>query len=1012
MVSKKQWTEVRRLFHSALEVPPGERADYLASQKTVDPQVAEEVRELLELHEAPSSFLQDPLVSLSGDQTTGARIGPYEVRNVLGRGGMGTVYRGVRVDGAYRHQVAIKLLHPELLSAEVERRFRRERQILADLEHPSIARLLDGGTTGDGQPYLVLEFVEGVPIDEFCDREKLTVQQRLKLFGQVCRAVHFAHQNLVVHRDLKPGNILVTDEGQLKLLDFGIAKLLGAYDGAALGPVTGTAMAPMTPEFASPEQMRGKVITTACDVYALGNLLYLLLSGRRPFQLSERSPQQFVEAVCFEDPELPSAAFQKLRKGGETEEGRKIAAARGLGRGIELVRLEKALQGDLDNIVAKALRKDPRHRYLSAEELSLDVDRHLQGQPVMAREQTLGYRTWKFILRHRWPVGAAAAVLITFAAFTAALVVQQVEVLRERSHGQEVTRFLEGLFEISAPDRTRGERITVRELLDRGSADIRYRLADQPALRARLLATMGRVYRKLGLFDEAAPLVREALELRRQAHGGAHREVADSLLDLGDQALALGDYAEAQGHFEEGWEMLGQVGAVEGEAGVRALSGLSRAFQLQGVYDRAHQLRQQSLDLTRKVLGDDHPLAAVNQNELGGLLREQGDHTAAAEAYGMALDLYRSFYGERHPRVADLYNDLGLLYDEQGRFEDARDNFTKALAIHGEVYEADHPELATVRHNLAASYYGQGQLEEAEKLVRQAVESRRRALGERHPNVADSLNLLGQIRLQQGDLPGAKELLEEALGMWTGLLGGDFVKIGAARNNLSIVLRTQGDLEGAEEHLREALRIYQRTFGQDHVQVATVISNLALVHKMKGDMGAAREGYETSLEIFVGLLGNAHPTVATVSHNLAVVLEELGEPEAAEPRFRQALEALEESLAPQHQSFGVMRKNLASSLLAQGKSVEAEQELRTVLVIFEANEMGSVAGPVLHARGLLAESLVHQDRFPEAETLLLESYDEMSQSFGQDDTNLAKSRERLVGLYEAWGKPQKARRYR
>ena len=999
MVDRDQWLKVRRLFHRVLDLPPGERTAFLEAREESEPRIVAEVQDLLRRHADPRTFLEGPLTHLPGAEPA-ARIGPYEIQEVLGRGGMGTVYLAVRVDGAYRNQVAIKVVHPELSDPHLEQRFRRERQILADLEHPSIARILDGGRTEDSRQYLVLEYVQGEPIDRHCDGQRLPIRRRLELFRQVCSAVHFAHQNLVVHRDLKPGNILVTPEGHLKLLDFGIAKLLGTYEGGGPAPMTGEAPAPMTPEFASPEQMQGKPITTACDVYALGNLLYLLLCGRRPFQLSERSPQEFVKAVCSEDPVAPSTLLQRARgEEASPDWGHRVGAE----RSTDALRLARALAGDLDNIVAKALQKDPRHRYLSAEELSLDVDRHLKGLPVAAREQTVGYRMRKFVRRHRWPVAAAAVVVLAFAAFTAALLLKQVQVLRERSHSQEVTRFLEGLFEISDPDRARGERVTARELLDRGTADIQNRLQDQPLLRASLLATMGRVYRKLGLYDEAAPLVREALTLRRQAHGGAHREVADSLLDLGEQLLSEGEYGPAQSRFEEGWAMLQGVGAAQGESGVRAVSGLSRAFQLQGDYDRAQGLRRQSLDLAIEVLGERHAMTAVNQSRLGDLLRERGQYGAAAQAYTQALELYRRLYGEVHPRVADLHNDLGQLYGEQGRFDEARRSFDGALEIQGRVYESDHPELASVRINLAALLLGQGFLEEAEDFARQGLESLREALGQSHPDVADSLNLLGLIRHHRGDLTTAEALFTEALEMWTELLGEDFVKVAAARNNLSQVLQDRGDLEGAQRQLIQALGIYRKTFGEEHIQVATVLSNLALVHKKKGDLKAARESYEESLRILGGLLGPEHPSVAKVSHNLAVLLDKLEEPEAAEERFRQALAALEASLPPDNVTLGVMRRNLARTLLAQGKAEEAREEVRRALTIFEGRQLAPGEGAMLAARGLLGEILVAQGEFEAAEEVLVGCL-EAARQRQPGDPHLEKARERLAELYEAWGR--------
>ncbi len=994
----EQWQEARHLFHQALELEPEAQAAFLASSQA-DQAVLEEVRELLEQHADPSTFLDGPVLSLSATESaTDSRIGPYEVREVLGRGGMGTVYRAERVDGAYSTQVAIKILHPELTRPEVEQRFRRERQILADLEHPSIARLLDGGLSDDRQQYLVLEYVEGEPIDRYCDQRRLSLRQRLELFRQVCSVVHFAHQNLVVHRDLKPANILVTADGQLKLLDFGIAKLLGSLDSDYKEMLTGTAMAPMTPEFASPEQMQGQAITTACDIYALGTLLYLLLAGRRPFQLSETSPHAFIQAVCFETPEVPSRALRRARESSHSAEWARGVAAQ---RGLDVLQLERYLRKDLDDIVAKALRKDPRDRYLSAQELSADVHRYLLGRPVNARHQTFWYRSGKFVRRHRWPVALAVAAFLAFSAFTIALLVQRATILQEQEHGEEVTHFLEGLFETSDPDRTFGERVTARELLDRGALDIRSRLGDQPRLQARLLATMGRVYLRLGLLAEAEPLIREALVVRRQLHGASHPEIAQSLLDLGDHAILDGEYAKALENFRAAWVMLRNTGKIDTETGVRALSRLARAHHRLGKFAMAEEYWYQSLQLAGEVLGERHHLIAGGYAELGGLLRAQGKHDEASDAYAQSLDLYRNLFGDRHPKVAVVLNDLGLLHDEQGNLEQAREVFTEALDIQADVYETEHPDLATVRHNLAALAYAQGASQEAEELARQALNNRRELFGEQHPNVADSLNLLAMVRHQQGELEDAEDLARQALEMWSDLLGDDYVRVAAARNTLAQALQAQDDLEGAEAQFTEALRVYRASFGEQHLQVATVLSNLAFVHRQSGDLEAAQEGYEQALVILRDLLGPNNTRVATVSHNLAVTLNFLGDAAGAESNFRQALEAFTQTLPEDHANLGVVRKNLAHALLEQGKAAEAQDQLEQALATFARNQIPPNSSHVVASMGLLGEALIQRGEFARAEKVLLDALENARQGRGKDDQAVVKARERLAKLEAA-----------
>jgi eukaryotic-like serine/threonine-protein kinase len=961
-----RWARIRSLFHGALDERPSERQTFLEQQCSDDATLLQEVTALLKAHEEEGTFLDQPLVHLDGNPQSGEHVGIYALQNRLGQGGMGTVYRAVRADGEYESEVALKVMHAGLGGEDLVGRFRQERQILANLQHPNIARLLDGGTTAGGRPFLVMEYVEGEAIDHYCEAQDLTVSQRLRLFQKVCNAVHFAHQHLVVHRDLKPANILVTAEGEPKLLDFGIAKLLEPYTPVGFTE-TGSASggAPMTPENASPEQMGKGPITTASDIYSLGVLLYQLLAGRRPFRMDELGTEAFVRAVCHQDPPPPS-----IHRSG-------AAAA--------------LMRGDLDAITAMALRKEPRRRYPSAEEFSRDLERHLVGRPVLARESTLAYRAGKFLRRHRWPVAAATAALLLLSGFTGALLVQRHRILQEQALSTEATRFLEGLFEISNPDRAHGERVTARELLDRGALDIQNRLEEQPELKADLLATMGRVYRKLGLYPEAEPLLLEAYTLRRQSYGTDHHpKVAESLVDLGEQRTSTGRYGEAVELFQQALAC-----HARGELTVRALSGQADALRRQGQYGPAEALQRQALQKARETLGPDHTQVAQISAQLGTLLREKGDHGAASRAYQEALEIELKLHGRRHPEVARLYNNMGLLAQERGDFETALGHFETALAIQGEVLEEGHRETAAPHHNRAAVLDEMGQYEAAEAACRTALEIRRRTLGEHHPNLADSLNLLGLIRFHRGDWDEAADLLGQALAMWTDLLGADYVKVAAARNNLGQVLLAREALEEAAEQFREALRIYVAAYGQNHSQVAVVLNNLGLVSKLRGDREAARDYYRWGLETTRGLLGTKHPKVATLSHNLAVLLEEGGELAGAEDLHRQALAAFTASLEAGHPNLGMVRKNLASALLGQGKVDEAATVLEEALAIFRAAGVAETDAAVLVSRGLLGECRARQGRFAEAKEILTAAHALAEQHFGSDHAITRRAKERL-----------------
>ena len=516
---------------------------------------------------------------------------------------MGTVYLAARADEHFHKRVALKIIRSGAHSADVVRHFKRERQILAGLDHPNIAKLLDGGTTDDGLPYLVMEYIEGEPLLDYCDSRSLPISDRLKLFQSICAAVQYAHRNLVVHRDIKPANILVAEDGSPRLLDFGIAKLLNP-EVSGESP-TATAIA-MTPAYASPEQARGERVTTATDVYSLGVVLYEVLTGHHPYRFASRQPLDVLRAVVEQEPENPSTAVVRTDESTVLEGAQPIrltpdSVARTREGSPE--KLKRRLRGDLDNILMLALRKEPYRRYASVEAFSDDVRRYLEGLPVGARKPTVGYRAGKFLRRHAVGVAAALGVAVLLLGFALAVTVQSARVARERDlaekerataqrereTAQRVSAFLVDLFKVSDPSEARGNTVTAREVLDKGAAKIAAELKDQPEVQAALMDTMGAVYRNLGLYDKAIPLLQQALETRKALLGNEHLEVAKSLTSLGTVALEKGDYAAAE------------------------------------------DLYREALGMRRRLLGNDHLDVAAGANNLANALRSKGD-VAGAEA--------------------------------------------------------------------------------------------------------------------------------------------------------------------------------------------------------------------------------------------------------------------------------------------------------------------------------------------------------------------------------------------
>ncbi len=740
--------QVLALLDEALQTPPDARPALLAAACEDDGELRREVESLLDLENAADGFLADPVLGTVTGLAPGTRIGPYRIVELLGRGGMGAVYRAAREDD-FAKQVALKLVRHELASPFTLRRFHRERQILARLEHPNIARLLDGGTTEDGRPYLVMEHVEGVPIDTYCQEQNLTPRERLELLLPVCSALAYAHQNLVVHRDLKPGNILVTpatpatlaaDIAVPKLLDFGIAKLLDPAEEPSVA--TRTLERPMTPRYASPEQVRGEPVTPASDLYSFGVLLYQLLTGRLPCGLDSCTLPETVRRICEEEPLRPSS----------------IAVAGAV--------LPRGLAGDVDAILLKALRKEPHLRYPSMVHLGEDVRRCLAGQPVLAHRGTLLYRGGKFVRRHRFGLAAALIALTLTGAF---LFREQERRAAERQRTAQSIEVLRGLVDLADPDRRDGS--TLVAVLDRTQRQLAA-LEAQPDLRAELLATLGRVHRKLGHGAEARATLAESLAIWRQYHSEDHAGLAVRLNNLGALDLDQGDYAADDERFREARTLFEQDGTATAEERAVNLDNLATVRLYRGQLGEAEALYRAGLKLRLGAWGRDDPRVSFSLRSLGALLYNRGDFAAA------------------EPLVRE------------------------ALRIRLAAYGPDNTDLAPVLDLLGNVRFARGDPAEAERLYLQALELRRQRLGEEHVDLARSERNLAVLRLAEGGLPAARRLVEQALArLRRAKLAGDW-RIADSESILGALLAAEGRHREAEPLLLASHRALAKSRGE------------------------------------------------------------------------------------------------------------------------------------------------------------------------------------------------------
>jgi len=840
-----RFRRLEELFHRAAAQPVAEREAFLARECADDEALGDRVAALLAAEETAEDRIRGTVRAHLEDAPP-RRLGAYRIVEEIGRGGFATVYRAERSDEAFHKEVAIKLTHAAHVTPDLLERLRRERQILAHLEHPYIARILDGGSTEAGVPYVVMECIDGEPIDQVCRHRRWSPRQRLELFRKVCDAVRHAHARLILHRDLKPSNILVTPDGTPKLLDFGIAKVLDDGGVASPGLMPGmetTLTRPgarlLTPEYASPEQILGEPLTTAADVYSLGVVLYLLLCDQRPYTFTSGRWAEVERVICEAEIVPPSV------RRGEAGRWRRFWSP----------------VDDLDAIVLTAMAREPGDRYGSVEHLAEDVRRYLAGLPISARRPTWGYRAARFLGRHRVAATAAALVALTLTAATGVTAWQAREAERQRRRATEVATFLEGLFEVSDPYHSPGRELTARELLDQGARRIRHGLEQDPAVRAALMATMGRVYRQLALYDQAEPLLQEALAERRRILGETHGEVAESLRDLGILQTERGECETAAASLEaalanqrerfgatalplaetllyrarlalecgnleaaERWvrEALAVQRRHRGEESVEVAEAealLARLWFQRGDYDRAGALMETILDKRQRLLGPHHPDVAVSLQELAAVDHANGHPASAIPRYEASLRLLREIFGEHHGLIARTMLNLGTAHGQLEAWEISERWLRRALESATVVYGPEHPLVADCLYELGHARWRLGDLAEAETLYRRSLVLRRQALGPQHPLVADSLLAVAKS-VAEREPTQAEALYRETVELFTAILPPDDYRHANPHLRLGRLLTARGEHTAAEVHFRRALEVRQASLPEDHYEIA------------------------------------------------------------------------------------------------------------------------------------------------------------------------------------------------
>ncbi len=803
-----RWAQLEQVCFEALERPPAERPGFLEEACGGDAALRGEVDSLIAQLTRDPGFLEQPV----GDFRSLAppvpaaevpdRIGQYRIVRMLGKGGMGAVYLAEREADDVRPLVALKVILRGMDTEEVLARFRLERRILASLDHPNIARLIDAAATPDGRPYFVMEYVEGVPLTEFCDQHDLPVRRRLQLFQTICGAVQHAHQHFIVHRDLKPRNILVTADGTPKLLDFGIGKVLTSASG--LGPAISTRADArlLTPEYATPEQLGGASVTTATDVYGLGLLLYEILTGRHPYLSGGETLAEIERAVSGTEPVPPSRASGR-----------------------------KGLAGDLDTIALKALRKEPARRYPSAAAFSDDIQRHLDGLPVRARPDTFGYRAGKFLRRNRWPVAALATAFVGLVATTAVTMVQSrrvaaeaARVTRERDKALEVRSFLLEMFGASGADRSVGDTVTVRRLLDLQTQQLDQVYAGQPEVRADMLDVLADGYDRLGIYQEAESLARRALETRRAAGNDPGMPASLNL---------LGWIIHERGRSKDALPMLLEAVALRRGLLPGGAFDLSRSLNDVGVvynalnrYPAAESVLAEALAIRRSEKGDGHRSVGITASNLAAAYFFQSKLDSAIQLQQLAVAALRQSVGPEHQRSTVALGNLAAFKRASGDWAGAERDYRELLDRQDRLQGADHPVTARVRLSLGAVLADRGAktrddgaLAEAEGLLRTALSSFEARLGGEHPQVGTTLERLAGVLAERGAARAAVPVQERAVRVFRKANGDRHASTGRALSRLAGLRRTLGNAAAAERDQREAVTILRAGLGAGHAEV-------------------------------------------------------------------------------------------------------------------------------------------------------------------------------------------------
>ena len=819
MISPERAERVAEIVEAALEREPSGWPSFLEESCGDDKVLRGEVDSLLRYQREATDFIEAPAYQsnaelLAGESSTlkiGELVAEYKILSLLGEGGMGEVY--LAEDTKLGRKVALKLIKPGLGRTNLVRHFQQEERILAGLTHPNIARLYGGGVAPNSAPYIVMEYIEGQRLDAYCNARRATTRERLGLFRKICSAVSYAHQHLVIHRDLKPANIRVTPDGEPMLLDFGIAKLVDPQT-ESIAESTMTLQSVMTPEYASPEQVSGGGVTTSSDIYSLGVVLYELLTGQKPYRIKSRRPDEVARVISGEEPQRPSTAI-----------------ARGENPFFDL-RHARLLRGDLDNIVLKAMRKEPGRRYVSVAQFSEDVRRHLEGLPVIARKDTVGYRSAKFIRRHRVGVTAAFLVAVAIVAGLIAALWEARQARAQRDVAQRINSFLQDMLGAAAPE-AKGIDVKVSDLLKDASSRAQLELAQQPQVMADVLMTLGRTYISLGQYEQAEMNLRPALEASLKAHGEMHSTTAAIMGFLGLALANLDQRAEGEKISRRAVELERKLHP-EGNVDLAvALYAVGENLINRNQAKEAQPFLQEASELIKKHLGQTNGYYMTSLVMLARSHENAGEADVAEPLYRQAIEVGGRVESRYRIFLAQAQAFLGSLLINKGDYPEAETMLRQSETIYRDVFGGDaNYSVAIVRAKLGWLYCLKGEYTQAEDEGRTGLVLLRKYLGPEHPLTSDAALSLGLTLTREEKSAEGESFLREALAIRTKILPPDSFLIPSAESALGECLTAQKRYAEAEPLLTDGYSGLVRKLGEKDHRVSESRARLVKLYEL------------------------------------------------------------------------------------------------------------------------------------------------------------------------------------